>query len=26
MCKIACLVKNPCGINAVCSAENHQQV
>lgn len=25
-CKIACLVKNPCGINALCSAENHRQV
>jgi hypothetical protein len=26
MCKIACLVKNPCGINALCSAQNHEQV
>jgi len=25
-CKIACLVKNPCGINALCSAQNHEQV
>ncbi|PNF25788.1 hypothetical protein B7P43_G12126 [Cryptotermes secundus] len=26
MCKIACLVRNPCGINALCSAQNHEQV
>ncbi|KAF5291111.1 hypothetical protein FQA39_LY14353 [Lamprigera yunnana] len=26
MCKIACLVKNPCGKNALCSAERHKQV
>lgn len=26
MCKIACLVHNPCGKNALCSAENHLQV
>lgn len=26
MCKIACLIKNPCGKNALCSAENHQQI
>lgn len=25
-CKIACLVNNPCGKNALCSAENHAQV
>jgi EGF domain len=25
MCKIACLVKNPCGANALCSNENHKQ-
>lgn len=25
-CKIACLVDNPCGENALCSAEKHQQV
>lgn len=25
-CKIACLVVNPCGKNALCSAENHAQV
>lgn len=25
MCKIACLVHNPCGKNALCSAENHKQ-
>lgn len=26
MCKIACLVNNPCGKNALCSAEKHTQV
>lgn len=26
MCKIACLVHNPCGKNALCSAEEHRQV
>lgn len=26
MCKIACLAKNPCGKNALCSAEHHKQV
>lgn len=26
MCKIACLVNNPCGRNALCSAEKHKQV
>lgn len=26
MCKIACLVNNPCGKNTLCSAENHKQV
>lgn len=26
MCKISCLVKNPCGQNALCSAEGHKQV
>lgn len=26
MCKIACLVRNPCGKNALCSAEQHTQV
>ena len=25
-CKIACLVRNPCGRHALCSTENHQQV
>lgn len=25
MCKIACLVHNPCGKNTLCSAENHKQ-
>ncbi|CAH1986493.1 unnamed protein product [Acanthoscelides obtectus] len=25
MCKIACLVHNPCGKNALCSAEHHKQ-
>lgn len=25
-CKIACLVNNPCGKNALCSAESHKQV
>ncbi|KAJ8890120.1 hypothetical protein PR048_009627 [Dryococelus australis] len=25
-CKIACLTHNPCGENALCSAENHRQV
>ncbi|CAG2055426.1 unnamed protein product, partial [Timema podura] len=25
-CRIACLAKNPCGVNALCSAENHRQV
>lgn len=25
MCKIACLVNNPCGKNALCSAEHHKQ-
>lgn len=26
MCRIACLVKNPCGRNSLCSAENHRQI
>lgn len=26
MCKIACLVKNTCGPNSLCSAENHKAV
>ncbi|KAK3931322.1 Fibrillin-1, partial [Frankliniella fusca] len=26
MCKIACLVENPCGRNALCSAQGHRQV
>lgn len=26
MCKISCLANNPCGPNALCSAENHKQV
>lgn len=26
MCKIACLVHNPCGKNTLCSAEEHHQV
>lgn len=25
-CKVACLVSNPCGENAICSAERHKQV
>lgn len=26
MCKISCLMENPCGENAMCSAESHKQV
>lgn len=25
-CRIACLAHNPCGVNAICTAENHVQV
>lgn len=26
MCRIACLAHNPCGTNAICTADNHVQV
>lgn len=25
-CRIACLAHNPCGVNAICTAEKHTQV